>query len=225
MANSGGPHVVFDMDGVLLDSEPIYMSVEGELLRNLCGGDMAAVIHKLLGRTSPDTARILIEEFNLDMSVERYLELRNEALIPAMKKVEIFPGVERLVRHLKKHDVRMAIATSSPRVLLEAKQYGKDEFFALFDALVCGDDVKNGKPDPEIFLKAAERMRVDPQHCIVFEDAPAGAKAAKAAGMKCVSIPNPDVDRALYDEQNPDLYIKSFLELAPEALGLPPFDD
>lgn len=117
----------------------------------------------------------------------------------------------------------MSIATSSPRILLEAKKVGKDDFFALFEGIVCGDDVTNGKPDPEIFLAGAELIGQDPSNCIVFEDAPSGVKGAKAAGMKCVALPNHDVDRQLYVEAGFDWEISSFETITPQDFGLPGF--
>jgi pseudouridine 5'-phosphatase len=218
-----GPHVIFDMDGVLLDSEPIYVKVEGAMLRELCDGDYDKMLHKIIGRTTHDTAAVIIEEYNLNITVGEYIQRRNEVLLPAMTHVEIFPGVERLVSSLKASGVKIAVATSSPRNLLEAKKTGKADFFRLFDAIVCGDDVINGKPSPEIFLKAAAAIGEEPSNCIVFEDAPAGVRGAKAAGMRCVAIPNLEVDQDLYKEASPDFSIRSILELVPESVGLPSY--
>lgn len=212
------------MDGVLLDSEPIYMKVEGDLVRELNpDADLYTILHKILGRTGPYTARLILETFNIDMTVEDYIQLRRSRLAPAMQEAAILPGVERLVRWLSENNVRMAVATSSPRDLFEAKKVGKERFFDMFEAIICGDDVKNGKPDPEIFLAAANALGVEPSDCVVFEDAPSGIKGAKAAGMLCVALPNPDVDSALYSDANPDLMFPSMREFSPEMIGLPAY--
>jgi pseudouridine 5'-phosphatase len=218
-----GPHVIFDMDGVLLDSEPIYIQVEGAMLRELCGADYDSVLSKVIGRTTHDTAAVIVKEFNLDITVGDYIRRRNEVLLPAMTKVEIFPGVERLVASLKASGVKLAVATSSPRNLLEAKKTGKSDLFRMFDAIICGDDVINGKPSPDIFLKAAAAMEVEPSNCIVFEDAPAGVQGAKAAGMRCIAIPNPEIDKKLYEIAGPDLCIPSILDFVPESVDLPAY--
>jgi beta-phosphoglucomutase-like phosphatase (HAD superfamily) len=84
----------------------------------------------------------------------------------------------------------MALASSSMRPLLEAA-IGKFGIGRHFSAILSGDEVQNGKPHPEIFLKAAKLLGVEPEHCVVFEDAPHGVLAAKRAGMKCIAIPNP----------------------------------
>lgn len=215
--------VIWDMDGVLLDSEPIYYRVEQQIVSRY-NKDINTILPKLLGRTAASCARITVDELGLPLSPDQYLQERNAILLDQMKSVEILPGVEQTVRHLKSLGVRCAIATSSPRDLLESKKYGKDDFFALFDALVCGDDVKNGKPDPEIFLKAAAAIAAEPANCVVFEDAPAGLKAARLAGMKTVALPNRSVDISLYTDEDPVHVVPTanLLDFDLALLGFPP---
>ena len=215
--------VIWDMDGVLLDSEPIYLRVENQVVSQY-GKDIATILPKLLGRKSADCAKITVEELDLPISASEYLLQRNRILLEEMKKVEILPGVQETVAHLKKHGVKCAIATSSPRDLLISKKHGKEEFFAMFDALICGDDVKNGKPDPEIFLKAAKAIDANPANCVVFEDAPAGLKGARLAGMKSVALPNHIVDPKLYEAEEPTFTVPSarLLDFDLSLLGFPP---
>lgn len=115
----------------------------------------------------------------------------------------------------------MAVATSSARKYLDAKRVGKEDVFGLFEGIVCGDDVKAGKPDPEIFLKAAGVMGVAPGKCVVFEDAPAGVLAAKTAGMTVVAFPNPSVDRQLYVDAGFDCAVDGWRGFQPRIVGLP----
>lgn len=215
--------VIWDMDGVLLNSEPIYLEVEDEIASRY-GKDIRTLLPKLLGRTADVCAKITVDELDLPLTAEAYLEERNRLLLEKMKSVKILPGVEAIVRHLRNIGARFAIATSSPRDLLQSKKYGKDEFFGMFDALVCGDDVENGKPDPEIFLKAAKAIGADPTNCVVFEDAPAGCRAARLAGMKCVALPNPHVDIQLYKDEQPQIIVSSanLLDFDISSLGFPP---
>lgn len=215
-------NVIWDMDGVLLDSEPIYYRVEQQIVSRY-NKDINTILPKLLGRTATTCAKITVDELKLPLTPEQYLQERNALLLDQMKSVKILPGVEQTVQHLKSLGVRCAIATSSPRDLLESKKHGKDDFFALFDALICGDDVKNGKPDPEIFLKAAEAICADPANCVVFEDAPAGLKAARLAGMKAVALPNHNVDIQLYKDEDP-IYVvptANLLDFDLTLLGFP----
>lgn len=215
--------VIWDMDGVLLDSEPIYEKVESEIVSRY-GKDIRTILPKLLGRTAAVCAQITVDELQLPISAEQYLSERNEMLLQQMKSVQILPGVQQIVAHLKRHGVRCAIATSSPRDLLEAKKTGKDQFFAMFDALVCGDDVRNGKPDPEIFLKAAQAIGADPANCLVFEDAPAGLRAARLAGMRSIALPNSHVDIQLYKDELPSIIVPSacLLDFDVTCVGFPP---
>lgn len=215
--------VIWDMDGVLLDSEPIYFQAENEIVSRY-GKDIRTIVSQLLGRTATAAAQITVEQLQLPITPTEYLNERNAILLDKMKSVKLLPGVDHTVRHLKSHGVRCAIATSSPRNLLQAKRHGKEDFFALFDAIVCGDDVRNGKPDPEIFLKAAGAIDAQPSNCVVFEDAPAGLRAARLAGMKAVALPNAHVDIQLYKDEHPVFIISSarLLDFDLGSLGFPP---
>ncbi|PXF42060.1 Pseudouridine-5'-phosphatase [Gracilariopsis chorda] len=215
--------VIWDMDGVLLDSEPIYERVEQAVVSQY-GKNIAPIIPQLLGRTAPTCAQITVQQLNLPITPAQYLAQRNAQLLVEMKKVHFLPGVQRTVRHLRQQGVKQAIATSSPRDLLIAKQHGKQHFFHLFDALVCGDDVTHGKPDPQIFLSAARAIGEAPSNCVVFEDAPAGCKAARLAGMKCVALPSHHADIKLYQDEDPLLIVPSacLLDVDLSLLGFPP---
>lgn len=214
--------IVWDMDGVLLDSEPIHVIVENELVGEY-GKDIETITHKLLGRRALEAAQITVKELELPLSAEEYLAKRDEGLIKKMPMVQILPGIFETVKHIRAQGVRCAIATSSPKHLLDAKKVGKDEFFSMFDAIVCGDDVTNGKPDPEVFLKAAAAIDADPKNCVVFEDAPSGVRAAVAAGMRACALPNPIVDIDVYKKEKPTWIVPSarILDFDLTQLGLP----
>lgn len=215
--------VIWDMDGVLLDTEPIYITVESSIVSRY-GKDYHAVLPKLLGRRAHEGATILLTELNIPLTVEQYLTERDAQLYKLMPSCQIFPGIHETVAHLKKNGIKNAIATSSPKRLLDVKRQGKDHFFDLFDAIVCGDDVQNGKPHPEIFLTAAKAIGANPVNCVVFEDAPAGLHAAAAAGMRSVALPNHKVDLQLYVQQNPTFIVPSasILDFDLSLLDFPP---
>lgn len=214
------------MDGVLLDTEPIYLSVEGELVSRYGSPDKSieTVLPKLLGRRAREAAEITVTELQLSISVDEYLAERDAQLLQQMPLCKLLPGVLETVTHLKQSGVKCAIATSSPDYLLKAKRTDKEDFFALFDAVICGDDVIHGKPHPEIFLKAASSIGADPSNCVVFEDAPAGIHAAVAAGMKSVALPNHKVDIQLYQNESPTFTVPSacLLDFDLSLLGFPP---
>jgi len=108
--------------------------------------------------------------------------------VEAMKPTDIFPGVKKLIVEMRKRSLKVALASSSKNARRVVELLGIDE---LFDAMVDGTMIIHSKPNPEIFLLAAERLGIDPKESVVFEDAEAGVEAALAAGMKCIGVGSP----------------------------------
>lgn len=184
--------VIFDMDGVIIDSEPIHFRVEKKLL----GGFGIEVDDKFLsqyvGVSNPEMFADLKAKFNLENSVNELLEMRLNLLLEELNETEQGPisGVRELIIDLVSHNVLLAIGSSSPRVFIEAviKKLNLKQYF---NVIVSGEDVEKSKPAPDIFLKAAGLLKVSPDECIVIEDSAAGTRAAAAAGIKCVGFANP----------------------------------
>ena len=141
-------------------------------------------------------------------------------LIALFRDCQPMPGARALSRHLHRHGVPQAVATSSSRVRVGHKTVGHADWFATFGAVVTSDDVERLKPAPDIFLRAAEHIGAPPASTLVFEDSPLGVEAALAAGMHVVATPE-EVYRDRVGTAH--LVLTSLEEFVPEAWGLPPF--
>lgn len=212
--------VIFDLDGVLLDTEHFYTEVTEEICRQYGKTFDWSIKSNMIGRPSFESACYLVDALSLPISPQEYLKrrtLRLEELFPASAEK---PGAEAFTRALSLRGVPIAVATSSERHLFELKTAEHREWFSAFRAVVVGDDprVKKGKPAPDVFLVAAAELGAQPCDCVVFEDAPAGLAAAHAAGMQVVAIPDDAMDRSAY--QQAELVIGAFADVRPEDLGL-----
>ncbi|KAJ4828139.1 DL-glycerol-3-phosphatase [Turnera subulata] len=223
-------HVVFDMDGLLLDTEKFYTEVQEIILARYNKTFDWSLKAKMMGGKALESARIFVEETGISdsLSAEQFLVEREEMLQKLFPTTELMPGASRLIKHLHAKGIPMALATGSHKRHFGLKTTKHGELFSLMHHLVLGDDpeVKQGKPAPDVFLAAARRFEggpVDPQKILVFEDAPSGVRAAKNAGMSVVMVPDPRLDSSYHD--GADQVLKSLLDFNPSYWGLPPFED
>ena len=212
-------HVVFDMDGVLLDTEKLYTRATQQIVGRFGKTFDWSVKKDMIGRPALDSARHLVAALALPISPEDYLAERDILFEELMPTAEAMPGARELTSALAARGVPMAVATSSKRPIYEMKTRNHREWFRTFSAVVLGDDprVRHGKPAPDIFLVAATCLGARPETCVVIEDAPAGARAARAAGMRVVAFPDPGVGRAPF-EGMVDLIIDSLIHIEPDVL-------
>ncbi len=179
---------IWDVDGTLVDTAELHFQawqeVSRELGRTFSRDDFAATF----GRRNPEILRTLFGD-GFDQAELTALAERKESLyrIEAARGVALLPGVRQLVDNLHLAAFAQGIGSSAPRANLELilRLTGIAPFFA---AMIGSEDTQRGKPDPEVFLLAAERLGVLPSQCVVFEDAVAGVQAARAGGMKCVAV-------------------------------------
>lgn len=213
-------HALFDVDGLLLDTEHIYTEVTQTIVGRFGKVFDWNIKRHMIGRPARDSAHYLVKNLNLPISAQAYLDQRNNLLRQRFAECDALPGAEKLVRHLHQHAIPMAVATSSNRELFEIKISRHTAWFGLFATIVCGDDpaVIRGKPAPDIFTTAATRLAAEPTSTLVFEDSPAGLEAGVAAGMRVIAVPDVNMDKAYYSDAS--LIIDSLLEFEPAAYGL-----
>ena len=211
------------MDGLLLDTEGIYTEVTQQIVGEYGKVFDWSVKEKIIGRRSIQAAEIIVESLDLPISPQDYLDSRKDVLLEKFKDTKALPGAKEMTTHFFKLGIPQALATSSSSPMFEAKFEKHKKWFSQFAQIVRGDDpeLKEGKPAPDIFLLAANRVGVDPAECLVFEDAPTGTEAALAAGMSVVVVPDPNMDHCHF--KNASQIISSLKDFDPEYWGLPKF--
>lgn len=185
--------VLFDLDGVLVDSEGLYYEVDRELLSEY--GIQLTFEDNLryVGGSNLEMMRDLVSRYALPLSVEALLSKQTERYLRAAReKLKPFYEMQRAVSALHREGMPMAVASGSSRTIIEEvlSLTGLKEFFPLY---VSSDEVGKGKPDPGVFLLASQRLGVLPEECCVVEDSLYGVQAAFNAKMACLAIPGRDV--------------------------------
>lgn len=215
-------HVIFDLDGTLIDSETVYCEIFS-ILASKYGKTFTSDIHNLTtGLPEQKTLQTIIEKLELPVSINKFRQQFIELQKEKMNNVNLLPGAENLIRHLKRHKIPMAIATSSCYESFQQKTVNHKELFSLIHHVVCGDDsqLKNSKPAPDIYLLAAKRFfpPVNPENCLVFEDSPTGMKSGLAAKMQVVLVPDSSVPKDIWKLAT--IKINSLEEIKLELFGL-----
>ena len=215
--------LIYDMDGLLLDTEGIYTEVTQQIVGEYGKVFDWSVKGKIIGRRAVQAAEIIVESLDLPITPQDYLDSRKNVLLEKFKDTAPLPGAKEMTTHFFDLGIPQALATSSSSPMFEAKFEKHKKWFSQFTQIVRGDDpeLKEGKPAPDIFLLAAKRLGVDPAECLVFEDAPTGTEAALAAGMSVVVVPDPNMDHCHY--KNASQIISSLKDFDPEYWGLPKF--
>ena len=202
--------VLWDLDGVLVDSAPFHFQAWRELFQSLGKGFADADFRRTFGLRNDAILRDILGEL-APAEVERLARKKEELYRDKIEgRVTAIPGAVDLLRCLQQTGMKMAIVSSAPgeNVCVVLRSLGLE---GVFEAVVAEEDAPKGKPDPQGFLLAAEKLGVAPPECVVIEDAPGGLEAAKRAGMRCIGLASSRPREAL---TGADLVVDSLAEAA-----------
>jgi beta-phosphoglucomutase family hydrolase len=189
MNNDAIQAIIFDMDGTMIDNMPVHNRIWVEYLTEIGAQVDPETFHdRTAGKTNPEIMRMYLGDAHSkeDLAVlGEEKEIRYRKLF--LDRVRPMQGLMELLKTARQNGLKLAIATSAPpeNVSFVLGSLGLQNFF---DAIVNGEEITRSKPEPEIFLKAAERIAIDPAHCLVFEDARYGVEAARRAGMRAIVV-------------------------------------
>lgn len=210
--------LIFDMDGVLVDSMPYHAQAFVLLCQRYEAQGWDGDLSYFAGRGPEDIFSVLLPKQMELMGAEALGEekesLYREIYAP---KAELMPMLKEFLEEMKAHGIKCSVGSSGSFENVDMV-WKACELERWFEARVCANDVTHCKPSPEIFLTAAERLGLQPEECIVFEDALSGVEAAKAAGMKVVTLTT-TLPRQSLEEAGVDLVIDSFKEVNYEVLS------
>ena len=211
--------VVFDMDGVIVDSEQVWDDVREQYTRETGGTYSASATRDMMGMSSVEWSRYMAQVLGVPGTPEEI----NDAIVARMlerygESPPLLPGAVDAVRRVAER-WPLAIASSSNPELIEVVLRASG-LASLFPVAVSSQEVPRGKPSPDVYLEAARRLGVDPAQCVAVEDSHNGIRSAKAAGMRVVAVPNPHFPPDAEALAQADVVITSIAELQVEQLAV-----
>jgi len=210
--------VVFDMDGVLLQSEEVWDEVREEYVRERGGRYDAEIQRAMMGMSSPEWSRYLHDHAGVpDEPEEINAEVVRRMLARYRVQLPLIPGAVEAVERLAAH-YPLGLASSSNRELIDTA-LDVSGLAPFFSATVSSEEVAHGKPAPDVYLEAARRLGVDPSRCCAVEDSHGGIRSAKSAGMRVVAIPNPTYPPDAETLALADVTVRSLAELTVDVVS------
>uniref|UniRef100_A0A0E0JNW7 Riboflavin kinase n=1 Tax=Oryza punctata TaxID=4537 RepID=A0A0E0JNW7_ORYPU len=206
--------VIFDLDGTILDTERATRDVLNEFLAAYGKFPDKEKEERRLGQMYRESTTGIIADYGLPLTVEEYAVAIYPLYLKRWQKAKPLPGVERLVKHLHRNGVPLALASNSVRRNIDHKLLKLGDWKDCFSVILGGDQVPRGKPSPDIFLEAAKRLGVNPSSCLVIEDSLVGVQGARASGANVVAVPSLQSQRQHYSIADSILY--SLLDFHPE---------
>jgi len=207
--------LIFDMDGLMIDSEPLWWDVERALAKEHGHPWSDELAHQCVGTGLPNTIATMKRELGLDIGIDEGVTWLVDTFISRLADLELKPGLIELVDASDEAGLGMAVASSSSLRLIHAvlDRFDMRERFAV---VISGESVPNHKPAPDIFLATAEQLGVPPHACVVLEDSVAGVKSAAAAEIPVIAIP--EFNKEAFPALTP--HVLADLHQARELLGL-----
>lgn len=185
---------IFDMDGVIVDSEPIHSRTKMETFRHYGLSFAEEDLIHYMGRTTKALFQdVLQEQRRRDLNLQEMIDYKHQLYLDILRHdaaVQPVAGVQGLFDALQKAKIPAAVASSAGRQVIEAvlEKFGLQGYF---QSVLSGADLPKSKPDPAVYLRSAQQLAGAPEECVVLEDAASGVAAAKAAGMYCIAYHNP----------------------------------
>ena len=182
--------IIFDCDGLLIDSEKNF----AQAVKNMTGHELTNDLHlKIMGTNGVQFAQIVMKEFNIEGDPSKFIADFQGYFNALLPNSDMMPGATELINLFDSMGVPMSMASGSNKCNYSYKITKHKEIMSKIKILTFGNEVKCGKPDPEIFLVTMKKLGIDtPENCLVFEDAPGGVKAAIDGGFPCVMVPDPN---------------------------------
>ncbi len=209
--------VIFDMDGVLVDSEYTFLETKTDMLKTAGFPKDVSYQYQFMGTTFEVMWTIMKEELGLPESISFYINDMNERreVMIARDGIRAIKGAQDLVKRLFEAGFKLAVASSSPKYEI-VRAMTELELVDYFEVLVSGEEVAHSKPAPDVFLAAAERLGVSAQDAIIIEDTKNGSLAARRAGAYVIGFENPNYPAQ--DLSNADIIVTDYQELTIEKL-------
>lgn len=204
--------IIFDLDGVIIDSEPLHCKADNQLLTELGIDAPENYFDRFVGWTNEAMWEAIKNDYHITEFIHELTEMQMPIKLNLLQEgdYKVIPGIVELLEEIKTMHIPTAIASSSPKLFIQAaiEKLGLKQYFSV---ILSGEEVKRSKPEPDIFLKAAELLNVNPSECLVLEDSKSGTAAAKKAGMKCIGYQN--VNSGEQDLSKADLIVYEIKEI------------
>lgn len=209
--------VIFDMDGVLVDSVGLNWQAYNEVLERYGKRVATEDISRYVGRNIHDQVDMLNQEFDLEIDPDQFIKETDRLKQSLFKDLQPNPGVVDFLRELKNAQIPIALGTSNSREVA-AQRLSTMAIEEYFDTVVTEEDTELHKPSPDVYLKTAANLDFSADNCVVFEDALSGIEAAKKADMKCVAVKTPYIEEKALS--GADKVIESFKDINLETVKL-----